>query len=37
MENRHKLLIEVDVVDLTEIDIPLALPAESPKFAGDGR
>lgn len=26
---------EVDVVDLAEIDIPLALPAASPKFAGD--
>ncbi|KUJ64708.1 FMN reductase [Streptomyces albus subsp. albus] len=26
---------EVEVVDLAEIDIPLALPAESPKFAGD--
>jgi NAD(P)H-dependent FMN reductase len=26
---------EVDVIDLAEIDIPLALPAESPKFAGD--
>ncbi|MFI9252499.1 NADPH-dependent FMN reductase [Streptomyces sp. NPDC053069] len=26
---------EVDVIDLADIDIPLALPAESPKFAGD--
>ena len=26
---------EVDVLDLADIDIPLALPAESPKFAGD--
>ncbi|MGW7408621.1 NADPH-dependent FMN reductase [Streptomyces sp. NPDC054833] len=26
---------EVDVADLAEIDIPLALPAASPKFAGD--
>ncbi|WP_344400739.1 NAD(P)H-dependent oxidoreductase [Streptomyces longisporus] len=26
---------EVQVVDLAEIDIPLALPAESPKYAGD--
>lgn len=26
---------EVEVVDLAEVDIPLALPAESPKFAGD--
>ncbi|RPF38284.1 NAD(P)H-dependent FMN reductase [Streptomyces sp. TLI_185] len=26
---------DVEVVDLAEIDIPLALPAESPKFAGD--
>jgi NAD(P)H-dependent FMN reductase len=26
---------EVDVVDLADTDIPLALPAESPKFAGD--
>ncbi|MFC9242843.1 NADPH-dependent FMN reductase [Streptomyces sp. NPDC057136] len=26
---------EVDVVDLAEIEIPLALPAASPKFAGD--
>ncbi|WP_406440458.1 NAD(P)H-dependent oxidoreductase [Streptomyces sp. NBC_01613] len=27
---------EVEVVDLAEIDIPLALPAASPKYAGDG-
>ncbi|MBZ9640363.1 NADPH-dependent FMN reductase [Streptomyces sp. PSKA30] len=27
---------DVEVVDLAEIDIPLALPAASPKFAGDG-
>ncbi|HEU5160855.1 MAG TPA: NAD(P)H-dependent oxidoreductase [Streptosporangiaceae bacterium] len=27
---------DVDVVDLAEIDIPLALPAVPPKFAGDG-
>ncbi|WP_030935044.1 NADPH-dependent FMN reductase [Streptomyces sp. NRRL S-646] len=26
---------DVEVVDLAEVDIPLALPAESPKFAGD--
>ncbi|MEV6052509.1 NAD(P)H-dependent oxidoreductase [Streptomyces sp. NPDC052107] len=26
---------EVDVVDLADVDIPLALPVESPKFAGD--
>ncbi|EPD66824.1 NADPH-dependent FMN reductase [Streptomyces sp. HGB0020] len=26
---------EVEVVDLAEIDIPLALPAASPKYAGD--
>ncbi|WP_331773616.1 NAD(P)H-dependent oxidoreductase (plasmid) [Embleya sp. NBC_00888] len=26
---------DVDVVDLAEIDIPLALPAASPKYAGD--
>ncbi|MFB6677080.1 NADPH-dependent FMN reductase [Streptomyces sp. NPDC057684] len=26
---------DVEVVDLAEIDIPLALPAASPKFAGD--
>lgn len=26
---------DVDVVDLAEIDIPLSLPAASPKFAGD--
>ncbi|MGW3121850.1 NADPH-dependent FMN reductase [Streptomyces sp. NPDC001107] len=26
---------EVEVVDLAQVDIPLALPAESPKFAGD--
>ncbi|MGW1747176.1 NADPH-dependent FMN reductase [Streptomyces sp. NPDC002092] len=26
---------EVEVVDLAEIDIPLALPAQSPKYAGD--
>ncbi|KAA1419832.1 NAD(P)H-dependent oxidoreductase [Mumia zhuanghuii] len=26
---------DVDVVDLAEIDVPLALPAESPKLAGD--
>ncbi|MFF9134165.1 NADPH-dependent FMN reductase [Streptomyces sp. NPDC014806] len=26
---------DVDVIDLAGIDIPLALPAESPKFAGD--
>ncbi|MFI6153705.1 NADPH-dependent FMN reductase [Kitasatospora sp. NPDC051170] len=26
---------EVDTVDLAEIDIPLALPAASPKYAGD--
>ncbi|MFI2199245.1 NADPH-dependent FMN reductase [Streptomyces sp. NPDC020192] len=26
---------EVDVLELADIDIPLALPAESPKFAGD--
>ncbi|MBL1086395.1 NAD(P)H-dependent oxidoreductase [Streptomyces actinomycinicus] len=27
---------EVDVVDLADIEIPLALPAAPPKFAGDG-
>ncbi|MFE7333127.1 NADPH-dependent FMN reductase [Streptomyces sp. NPDC057565] len=27
---------DVDVVDLAEIDIPLSLPAASPKIAGDG-
>jgi NAD(P)H-dependent FMN reductase len=26
---------EVEVVDLAEVDLPLALPAESPKYAGD--
>ena len=26
---------EVDVVDLAEVEIPLSLPAQSPKFAGD--
>jgi NAD(P)H-dependent FMN reductase len=26
---------EVDVVDLADFDIPLALPADSPKYAGD--
>ncbi|MFH8440945.1 NADPH-dependent FMN reductase [Streptomyces sp. NPDC018026] len=26
---------EVEVVDLADIDVPLALPAESPKYAGD--
>jgi NAD(P)H-dependent FMN reductase len=26
---------EVDVVDLAEVELPLALPAESPKYAGD--
>jgi NAD(P)H-dependent FMN reductase len=26
---------EIDVVDLAEIELPLGLPAESPKFAGD--
>ncbi|GAA1956677.1 NADPH-dependent FMN reductase [Kitasatospora viridis] len=26
---------EVEVVDLADYDVPLALPAESPKFAGD--
>ncbi|MFF4798976.1 NADPH-dependent FMN reductase [Streptomyces sp. NPDC001351] len=26
---------DVEVVDLAEVDIPLALPAESPKYAGD--
>ncbi|KAF2779969.1 NAD(P)H-dependent oxidoreductase [Streptomyces sp. OM5714] len=26
---------EVEVVDLADIDIPLSLPAESPKYAGD--
>jgi NAD(P)H-dependent FMN reductase len=26
---------EVEVVDLGDVDLPLALPAESPKFAGD--
>ncbi|MET8806171.1 NAD(P)H-dependent oxidoreductase [Streptomyces sp. NPDC004546] len=26
---------EVDVVDLADVDVPLALPVESPKFAGD--
>ncbi|WP_369183552.1 NADPH-dependent FMN reductase [Streptomyces sp. Y1] len=27
---------EVEVVDLAEVELPLALPASSPKFAGDG-
>ncbi|MEO3752467.1 NAD(P)H-dependent oxidoreductase [Streptomyces sp. B6B3] len=27
---------EVEVVDLAELDIPLSLPATSPKYAGDG-
>ncbi|MFE7795742.1 NADPH-dependent FMN reductase [Streptomyces sp. NPDC057460] len=27
---------DVDVIDLAEIDIPLSLPAASPKIAGDG-
>ena len=26
---------EIDVVDLAEVELPLALPAEPPKFAGD--
>lgn len=26
---------DVDVVDLADVELPLALPAESPKFAGD--
>jgi len=26
---------EIDVVDLADVDLPLALPAESPKYAGD--
>jgi NAD(P)H-dependent FMN reductase len=26
---------EVDVVDLAEVELPLAMPAESPKYAGD--
>jgi len=37
---QHKLLIEVDVVDLTEIEIPLALSADhrsSPATVGDMR
>ena len=26
---------DIDVVDLAEVELPLTLPAESPKYAGD--